>query len=518
MALQLVWFKKDLRVNDHEPLIKAAEHGPVLCVYVVEPEIITSEEFDSSHQVFINECLQELHKRLVKMGNGLIVLHDDLPTAFEKLRQDVLFEKIWCHEETGNWVTYQRDLRVQAWCRKNGIAYEELPQYGVIRRLRTRDGWSQKWHERMRVPPLNPPKHLAVPLGDSVNPTSTAFVGTPSRKQLTGFGAIPTLEQLQLPPSTKPDAQKGGEGNAYLALSSFIFKRSEKYRFAMSSPVSGEDACSRLSPYIANGAISLRTVYRSCVLRGIEVKQEGDNAWAKSLESFGQRLIWHCHFMQKMEDEPEIEFQNISRAYDGLREDDFRQDYFQAWCDGMTGYPMVDACMRSVKQTGWLNFRMRAMLVSFATFNLWMHWRPLAIFLAKHFLDFEPGIHYPQFQMHAATTGINDMRVYNPTKQGLDQDPEGVFIRKWVPELANVPLEFLHQPELMPPLIQQLYGCIIGENYPAPIVDQAESAKISKDKVMVVRKSLLAQEQSEEIAVKHGSRHRSEETGADEWG
>jgi deoxyribodipyrimidine photo-lyase len=518
MALQLVWFKKDLRVSDHEPLLRAAEKGAVLCVYVVEPEIISSEEFDSSHQVFINDCLEELHKRLVKLGNGLIILHDNLPQAFETLSNDVIFEKIWCHEETGNWVTYQRDLRVQKWCRSRNIDYEEIPQTGVIRRLRTRDGWSQKWHERMGKPPLDAPKHLAVPLGVSVNPASSLFKGVPSRKQLRGFGAIPSLEQLHLPPTSKPDAQRGGEGNAYHTLASFIFKRSEKYRYEMSSPVTGETACSRISPYLTYGAISMRTVYRASVIQSIQAKKDGNNTWVKSLSSFGERLIWHCHFMQKLEDEPEIEFQNMSRAYDGLRENDFREDYFDAWCNGMTGYPMIDACMRSVKQSGWLNFRMRAMLVSFGTYNLWLHWRPLAVFLARHFLDFEPGIHYPQFQMQAGTTGINDMRVYNPIKQGMDQDPEGVFIRKWVPELKNVPLEFLYQPELMPPLVQQLYGCVIGEHYPAPIVDLVESARLSKDKVAALRKSKFAQQEAEEIVIKHGSRRRSAETGGDEWG
>ena len=100
--------------------------------------------------------------------------------------------------------------------------------------------------------------------------------------------------------------------------------------------------------------------------------------------------------MQKLEDEPEIEFRNFNRAYDGLREDEFNDEYFEAWCHGRTGYPMVDACMRALHQTGWINFRMRAMLVSFASYHLWLHWRQPALYLARLFLDYEPGIHYSQ--------------------------------------------------------------------------------------------------------------------------
>jgi deoxyribodipyrimidine photo-lyase len=210
--------------------------------------------------------------------------------------------------------------------------------------------------------------------------------------------------------------------------------------------------------------------------------------------------------MQKLEDEPEIEFRNFARVYDGLREDEFNDAHFTAWCSGRTGYPMVDACMRSLVSTGWLNFRMRAMLVSFASNHLWLHWRQTGLFLARQFLDFEPGIHWSQMQMQSGTTGINTLRIYSPTKQALDHDPQGVFIRHWVPELASVPLPYLAEPWKMDSDVQRASGCIIDADYPAPIVNDKAATKAAKDRLYGLRKSSRARGEAEEVQARHGSR------------
>jgi hypothetical protein len=213
---------------------------------------------------------------------------------------------------------------------------------------------------------------------------------------------------------------------------------------------------------------------------------------AHALRGFAGRLRWHCHFMQKLEDEPSIEFDNFARVFDGLREGDFNAAHFAAWCEGRTGYPMVDACMRSLVATGWLNFRMRAMLVSFASYHLWLHWRPTGLFLARQFLDYEPGIHWSQMQMQSGTTGINTLRMYSPTKQAKDQDPQGHFIRRWVPELARVPLPYLAEPWKMDVSVQHMAGCTIGVDYPAPIVDDKVAMKAAKDRMYGLRQSPAA--------------------------
>ena len=178
--------------------------------------------------------------------------------------------------------------------------------------------------------------------------------------------------------------------------------------------------------------------------------------------------------MQKLEDEPRLEWQNLNTGYDELRTE-FDEEKFQAFVEARTGYPMIDASLKYLYRTGWINFRMRAMLMSFCSYHLWLHWRRPAIHLAKHFLDFEPGIHYSQAQMQSGTTGINAVRIYSPIKQALDQDPDGDFIKREIPALRDVPLEHLAQPHLMNKLEMSLATRIIGKDYPRPIVDHKEA-------------------------------------------
>jgi len=294
----------------------------------------------------------------------------------------------------------------------------------------------------------------------------------------------------------------------------------------MSSPLTAPSACSRLSPHLAYGTVSLRTVHHAVEEVAAELKDEGTSLrerparpgstteWRRALGSFRKRLRWHDHFIQKLESEPEIEFRNMSRAYDGLRDEDeagwdaetrFR---FEAWTAGRTGYPMVDACMRYLDATGWINFRMRAMLVSFAAYHLWLHWRPVARVLAQRFVDFEPGIHYPQCQMQSGVTGINALRIYSPAKQLLDHDPDGRFVRKWVPELRAVPSELLSEPHLMSRGVQEQVGCVIDRDYPAPLVDHRTAYRRARARIGTIRKTAEAREESQRVYRRHGSRKR----------
>lgn len=493
--VQVVWFKRDLRIADHAPLAEAAERGPVIALYVYEHDLLRSDEFDPSHLVFINECLGELDTALRARGARLTLRAGALPEVLDRLHEECPFEALWSHQETGNRITYDRDLRVAAWAKAKGIRWTEIPQHGIFRPLRTRDGWARRWAERMGQPLAAAPAHLVSPKG-------------------LAHGRILSPRALGLPTSTKDEAVPGGESVARGVLDSFLGWRGANYRADMSSPLAGWYGCSRLSPYLAWGAISIRTVYQEALARQEEVralkkaKAPLDPRWLGSLSSFHGRLRWHCHFMQKLEDDPRIEFENMARLYDGMREDQFDAAKFDAWCAGQTGYPMVDACMRALHRGGWINFRMRAMLMSFASYHLWLHWRPTAVYLGRHFLDFEPGIHYSQAQMQSGTTGINTVRIYSPAKQVIDQDPHGHFIRRYVPELAAVPDAYLANPERMPHAVQMASGCIIGKDYPAPIVDHATAYKEARTRVYAVRRSEAARAEAQAVYAKHGSRRR----------
>jgi len=495
--VQVVWFKRDLRVSDHPPLAEAALRGPVVPLYLFEPSLLRSPEWDASHSRYIAESLSELDASLRRRGSALVTLRREAVEALEDLWRRTRFEGLWSHEETGNDLTFRRDRAVAAWCRDRGVRWREFRQDGVVRRLRSRDGWAARWNDRMSTAPVAAPSRFVSVVGIE----SEGILGP---------------EALGLGPSGKPDAQRGGEAEARRTLETFLEVRGVDYRRAMSSPVDGWDSCSRLSPHLAWGCISMRTVSQAADQRlerirwdraaGIEV----DRRWSDSLRSFQSRLRWHCHFMQKLEDEPRIEFANFVRAYDGLREEHTGSEEgrrrLAAWSAGRTGFPMVDACMRCVQATGWLNFRMRAMLVSVASHLLWLHWRPTAVFLARHFLDFEPGIHFSQFQMQSGTTGINAVRIYSPAKQAIDQDPQGIFIRRWIPELAGVPDAYLARPESMPEAIQARVGCRIGRDYPEPVVEFTRAYREARERLAVIRRAAGTRVEARRVFLRHGSR------------
>jgi deoxyribodipyrimidine photo-lyase len=222
------------------------------------------------------------------------------------------------------------------------------------------------------------------------------------------------------------------------------------------------------------------------------------------LSAFVSRLYWHCHFIQKLESEPAIEWRNMHQGYDGLREQDFNFEHFQALQEARTGWPMVDACVTMLRETGWLNFRMRAMLVSVAAYPLWLHWRPVGEWLATQFLDYEPGIHWSQLQMQSGTTGINTTLVYNPIKQAQDHDPYGKFVKRWLPHMRQVPDTWLFEPWLMPEELKSKLAC--ADQLRTPLVDLAIATRESKQRLYARRKAPDVVDGKKAVIDKHASR------------
>jgi deoxyribodipyrimidine photo-lyase len=431
---------------------------------VLEPQWLSSPECDPRHVGFALACVAELQRDLAERGLQLLVRTGSMPQVLQALRQEFPFTHLLSHEETGPGWSYTRDLAVAQWCRSQAVEWQEFAQTGVVRRLRSRTGWAGRWAQRMNAAEAAPAQGFKAEAG---LPHST----------------VPTLAELGLPAPSAP-VPPGGERAAWATLSSFLRGRASGYRSAMSGPLSAEQSCSRLSAHLAFGTISMRCVHQATEA---VIQATPDRHLAYSLRGFTSRLRWHCHFMQKLEDEPALEWRNMARYVDGLRPGDgvhegpVQTEHLQAWCEGRTGYPMVDACMRQLRATGWLNFRMRAMLVSFAAHHLWLHWREPGLFLARQFLDFEPGIHWCQMQMQSGTTAINTLRIYSPTKQARDQDPQGVYIRQWVPEFGTTA-------------------------YPAPIVEERAALAFAKEKLYGLRQTDQAHTEAETIAQKHGSR------------
>lgn len=479
----MVWFKRDLRWQDHAPLTEAAARGPVLPLYLVEHELWQQPDAAGRHWDFIRESLLELREALALLGAPLVVRSGEAERLLERLHRRVGDFALWSHQETGNDWTYQRDRRVAAWCRARGIVWTERPQNGVVRRLASRQGWATRWEQFMRQPQVATP--AALPPVAGIDP-----------------GVIPELPDLGLTADPCLGRQPGGRAEGERLLHDFLHRRGQRYHLELSSPLSAEQSCSRLSPHLAWGTLSLREVAQATALRLRTLPRE-EREWKRALAAFNGRLHWHCHFIQKLESEPQLEFRNAHRGYDGLRESEFSPERFEAWKHGRTGLPLVDACMRALIATGWINFRMRAMLVSFAAYQLWLHWREPGLHLARLYTDYEPGIHWSQMQMQSGTTGINTIRLYNPVKQSQEQDPNGRFLRQWLPELAHVPAPLIHQPWTLSATERRQYR--VGD-YPAPIVDPLESARQARERIHAVRRGEGHRVEADAIQERHGSR------------
>ncbi|MEM9386996.1 MAG: FAD-binding domain-containing protein [Pseudomonadota bacterium] len=490
---QVVWFKRDLRIHDHRPLTEATRSGgPVLPLYVCEPEQWLQADRSARHVAVTSQALSDLDAQLRRLGSRLIVYPGETLPALQRLREHLGTFVLWAHEETGNGWTYQRDLSVIEWCREHHIPFCEHPQFGVTRVLGQRDGWAGRWNRQMAESLTAPPRRL------------------PALSIPSGFRGIEAFtERAEVLPEAM---QRVGRRVAVGDLESFLRGRAEGYRKHMSSPRTAERGGSRLSVHLSLGTLAMREVWQATTHRRRQLlakPPERRGTLDEDLKAFEGRLHWHCHFIQKLESSPAIEFHNMSASVDGLREEaEPDEARLRAWREGLTGYPYLDACMRYLNCTGWLNFRARAMLMSFAAYDLWLHWREPALHLARLFLDYEPGIHYSQVQMQSGTTGINTLRISNPVKQGQDHDPEGEFIGRWVPELAGLPGPARHTPWTASPIEQASAGVVLGRDYPHRVVDHVEAARAAQVAIRARRREPQARAEAATIHQRHGSRRR----------
>jgi deoxyribodipyrimidine photo-lyase len=481
MAVTILWFKRDLRLFDHPALAcAAAGEGAVLPLYIVEPGYWAQPDSSARQWRFTAECLEELAEGLAALGAPLQLHVGDAVEVLRGLAAAHGATRIISHQETGNGWTHARDRRVAGWARGAGIAWMELPQSGVVRRLAGREGWARAREAWMRKPLLAPPEGLrAVP---GLAP-----------------GAIPEARELGLRFDPCPGRQRGGRARGLALMEDFLADRGQGTRRAMSPPPEGESACSRLSPYLALGALSAREVAQATAARRRELRGQGDG-WPAGLQGFSKRLAWRDHFMQTLEDAPVIEHRCLHSAYETLRPAKPDAARLAAWQKGETGLPFVDACMRALAETGWLDFHMRAMLVSVASYHLWLDWRASGAHLARLFTDYEPGIHWPQMQRLSGTTGMEAVRVPDPVKQGRGQDPAGAFTRRWLPELAQVPDAFLQEPWLWPGA-----GRLLGRAYPAPVVDLAQAGRAARDRAWGVRRGDAFHAEAARLMERHAS-------------
>ncbi len=475
-SINLYWYKKDLRTYDNEALCEAMRTGYVIPIFVIEPDLWQLPDHSARQWEFLRECLTDLNHSLNYLGLKLIIRVGNIQDVIKEFINKFNIEGVYSHEETGNEWTFNRDQNLRSFLKNESISWYEYKQFGVFRGLQTRKDWAKKWE-----------KHMSREIRN--NPSKVNYLIDIKSQSL------PTSKSLNLNEDICSHRLIGGRSKGLFRFNEFLKYKLNNYKYSLSSPIKAFDGCSRLSPYLTWGCLSIREV--------VQALRKNDKSRSNAIES---RLHWHCHFIQKLESEPDLENHELHPYMTGIRESN--SIFLEAWSKGLTGIPFIDACMRALNNHGWINFRMRAMLMSFASYQLWLPWQESGLCLARKFIDYEPGIHWTQCQMQSGTTGINAFRIYNPIKQGYDHDPQGIFIRKWVKELKDIPTQSIHEPWEIDLFRTNDKSFVLGRHYPFPIVDPANSLKKAKAKIKEITRNKGYPEISKIILEKHGSRRR----------
>jgi deoxyribodipyrimidine photo-lyase len=482
--LNIVWLKRDLRTKDNLPLFNASKDN-CLVIYIFEPSVSNNYDFDLRHWRFVYQSLKDLEAK----GFAVHKFYAEAIDVFGRLKEIYGNISIFSHRETGNDLSYKRDLTVKAFSQSNAIDWFEYTPYGVMRGVENRQGWDHHWL-----------RYVKEQIRDIANFKNILFNLDLQNEFLPPIDLQEKLKEIN------PLILSGGESRGVQYLKDFLDMKVEEYCGAISYPEKNLYYCSRLSAYISWGNLSIRQIYQACELK------RGGGKNTISLNQYMVRLKWHCHFIQRLESQPEIEFENVNPAYNNIRKNKNKK-FIKAWKYGMTGYPLIDAAMRCVQVTGYLNFRLRATVVSFLTHTLWQPWQAGSGHLARAFLDYEPGIHFSQFQMQAGTTGINTLRIYNPVKQSKEKDKDAIFIKKWLPELKDIPLKFIHEPWLLSSMDEILYNFKLGEDYPKPIVDFEKENRYARDQLWIIKNSNESKFQSRGILLKHARKKNRKRKG-----
>jgi deoxyribodipyrimidine photo-lyase len=437
MNRTLVWFRRDLRIADHAPLHRAATRGQVVPVFVLDRALLHHPETAVARVAFMLDCLRSLDQDLRDRGGRLIIRCGDPVEVLPQLLRETQAEGIYAHIDFERIYGRVRDARLNRVLAAEGLKIRWFEPLGTVPELIPYPDYRDRWHREMEADRVPVPSRIAVP---------TDIPSPP----------LPTLADLGLVADGKP-IPPGGTAAARDLLRGFLAEKSDRYYWQLSYP--SAEATTGLSPYIKFGAISVRECYQ--ITR--QYRKSGDARVQRSCNQLISRLRWGHGFTQRFRYLPQLEVRSLYSVFD-QEGWDFDETLYQAWKDGQTGFPIVDAAARCLQETGgWqaLNFRSRAIYASFLSNLAGVDWRYGALHFMRHLIDGDCPIDHYQWAMQAGVTHCVDKswtRIYNPEQAAVDRcDPEGLFIKRWLPELARVPPAALG----MPPRIS---------GYPAPIL------------------------------------------------
>ena len=449
----LVWFTRDLRLHDHPALCAAFDgHELVVPVFCLDDRLLGGRHASGPRTAFMLECLHDLDGVLRDRGSGLGVLHDAPERALAELAARTGATEVYCSADSGPYAR-ARAGRVRAALEREGARLREEPGLHAVddlEQLRSAEGtpyrvftpFHRRWLEEPRRPILPAPDRLPAPAR---------------------LAQAPSLDALGLE-SSVADPMRGGEREARRRLERLLDGPVRAY--ADRNDVPGEDGTSRLSPYLHFGCVSAREVEER-LPRG------------RGAAAFRRQLAWRDFYHQLLRHHPDSARHELQPRYRGMRWSDDRE-LFAAWCDGRTGYPLVDAGMRQLRREGWMHNRVRLVVGSFLTKDLGIDWRWGERWFMRWLVDGDQANNNGNWQW-IASVGADPQpayrRIYNPARHQERFDADGVYVRRYVSELREVPDAFLAEPWRMPADVQAECGCVIGRDYPAPVVDHAEARR-----------------------------------------
>ena len=460
----LLIFHRNLRIEDNAALYNASLNQDYSSVFIFDKEYWSQSDRSVNQLKFVIDSLNELELELKKFNVNLYIFEGNLRDFASYMNQNHPNSNLHMNHTTET-EYFSRNLK--ALKQNFSLNVNEYKDFGIQIKNQNRDCWASDWQNYMKS------ETYKIPLVSKKFKTMNLPKFSEFKNYVNNYSA---------------HIQKGGTLSGKGLLTSFLEKRCKGYSKKMSNPSDAVIACSRLSPHIAFGTLSIRNIYQELE------KNINNSKYRWDLYSFKKRLHWHCHFIQKLETQPSLQHQSMHPDCDNLRKET-DNELIEKWITGNTGFPFVDACMLYLQKYGWINFRMRAMLMSFASYNLWQPWQKTSPLLASTFTDYEPGIHICQVQMQSGVTGINLPRIYSVTKQSLDQDPDASWIKEQIPDLRNIEKEKIHNAEL-------------GELYKEKIVDIKSSAKKARELVWQIRSNANFKSKAKVVYQLHGSRKR----------